>query len=71
MTNESKSLFDQPQCCFLDESGKRCRKHSALKLDLHLDGELYKYPRWVMVNLCPEHFLQFGGSFKPKKRNEH
>lgn len=56
-----------PQCSFINEGGKRCRVRSAIKNRLHLDGELYDYPSWVEVNLCPEHHLHFGGDFKPKK----
>ena len=57
-----------PRCTYLDENGKRCRKRSALKLRLHLDNEIYKYPRWVEVNLCIEHFIHLGGDFKKEKK---
>lgn len=62
-----KNLKPLPQCCFLDGDGKRCRKKSAIKNRLHLDN-MYKYPAWVEVNLCPEHHLHFGGGFAPKKK---
>jgi hypothetical protein len=56
------------QCAHVDEDGNRCRKKTALKLRLHLDGR-YKYPAWVEVNLCIEHHLHFGGSFKKEMIN--
>jgi hypothetical protein len=52
------------QCAFLDGDGKRCRKKSAIKLRLHLNPEIYDYPRWVEVNLCIDHFLHFGGDLR-------
>ena len=61
-----------PRCNFLDANGKRCRVHSALELEFHGDGEIYN-SAWVKVNLCPEHYVFLGGSFKPKqneKRNK-
>lgn len=58
-----KEIKKFPQCAFLDEDGKRCRCRSAIKHQLHLENELYNYPRWVEVNLCSEHFLHLGGDF--------
>ncbi len=57
-----------PQCTYLDENGKRCRKRFAIKHRVHLDNEIYSYPCWVEINLCPEHFLHLGGSFLNKKK---
>ena len=57
------------QCCYLDKNGKRCRKRSALKLQVHLDGEMYYsfiYATWVEVNLCVEHYVGYGGTFTKK-----
>lgn len=55
------------RCNALDMDGKQCRKHSAITMDYHGDGELYhSYDRsvsWVRVNFCPEHFIQTGGKF--------
>lgn len=64
---EIKRLSPLKQCCFLNQDGKRCRVRSAIKMRLHLDGELYNYPSWVEVNLCAEHFFHFGGSLRPNK----
>ena len=63
-----KKIF--PQCNYLDEDGKRCRARSAITSDLHLENELYEYPRWVRVNLCPEHFLHYGGQFIGGKKTK-
>jgi hypothetical protein len=61
-----RKLF--PQCTFLDADGKRCRQRSAIQMNLHLENELYNYPAWVRVNLCPKHFMHFGGDLsKPIK----
>lgn len=59
-------LIRLPQCTFLDPNGKRFRCRSALKLKVHLDGEIYGSLAWVEVNLCVGHYMDFGGSFKPK-----
>ncbi len=56
-----------PQCNFLDDKEKRCKKRSALQLSLHLDSELYELPAWLKVNLCPEHYIHFGGTFLKQK----
>jgi hypothetical protein len=59
-----------PQCAFLNEDGKRCRRHSAIQHDLHLESELYNYPAWVRVNLCPEHFIHFRGTFLRERKEK-
>ena len=59
-----------PQCCYLNRGGKRCRKRSAIKHRVHLDGVIYSdynFANWMEVNLCVEHFIAFGGSFNKKK----
>ena len=61
---------EMKQCAFLSSEGKRCRKRSALKLQVHLDSEIYDYPSWVEVNLCAEHFTHYGGSFNPSKQQK-
>ena len=65
-----KKKNNLPQCSYLDENGKRCRRRSGIKKKLHLDVEIYEYPRWVEVNLCPQHFIHFGGDFNPKRKSK-
>lgn len=61
-----------PQCSYLNNEGKRCRRRSALRLNLHLESELYDYPNWVQVNLCIEHYSYYGGDFRrPLKQNNN
>ena len=60
MKEKKKKLF--PQCTFLYEDGKRCRKRSAIKLRVHLSS-MYQYPAWVEINLCPVHYTHFDGKF--------
>ena len=52
------------QCAFINSEGGRCRKKSAIKLRLFLNPELYDYPHWVEVNLCPVHFTHFSGNLR-------
>lgn len=65
MSNPKTEL---PRCNFLTMDAKRCRRHSAIKHRVHLDQELYDLPAYVEVNLCAEHFIHLGGSFKPKSK---
>jgi len=64
MTN----LKEMKRCNALDSDGKRCRKLSAIEVDYHGDGEIYRNGashevRWVRVNLCPDHAIATGYTF--------
>ncbi len=65
--NMKKRKNNLPQCNYLDENGKRCRRRSGIKEKLFLDVEIYESPGWVEVNLCPQHFTQLGGDFNKKR----
>lgn len=52
-------LKEQPRCNYLNQDGKRCRRRSGIVLRVHLEPELYKFPTWVEINLCPEHLAKY------------
>lgn len=65
-----KSKIGLPRCNFVSSEGKRCRVRSAIKHRVHLDQELYDYPAWVEVSLCPEHFVHLGGKFQKPNHSQ-
>lgn len=57
------------RCCALDEKGRRCRRDAVRVHKLHLEGELYDYPNWLVAALCLKHeTLWVSASFRRKGR---
>lgn len=64
-----KKQIKLPRCNALDSNGKRCRKHSGIKVQYHGDQEIYrntsdkKEVHWVEVNFCIDHAIGIGYNF--------
>jgi hypothetical protein len=74
-TKNKKVQTPLPRCNALDSDGKRCLKHSGIKVNYHGESEMYNLMggqgvevHWVEVNLCIEHAVGVGYDFtKPIK----
>jgi hypothetical protein len=47
------------RCQYLDDKGRRCQKKGKNTLRVHLNPEDYKYPCWVEIRVCKDHYKHY------------